>query len=157
MGIIGLLGSVILAVFMIIVFIKWYKNMSRREKDRFSAVSSLPTIVYRKWYAAVVPVFGILGAVLFNLISLSDTQRGVFDNIVYSPFETTCIFAGIGFYMTSVLAAGVLFVLRLTSYGNNKNAAVLIIFSVPIGMALFPIYYIYNLVCAIAKKRTVLN
>ena len=130
--------------------------MRCEEKKRFE-ISAIPTSVYRKWYAMAVPLFGFGGAVLFNLLSLSDSQRGIFNNILYSQFEATCIFAFIGFYMMSVLLAGVLFVLRLVVYNCTKEAAMLFIFSIPIGMVMFPIYYIYNLICVITKKRTLLS
>lgn len=156
MSISGSFVSVIMLAVMVIAVSRSYGKMRGREMREIKKISKIPTVVYRKWYAAIVPMCGIFGSVLFNLISLSDPQRGTFDGVVFSEFQTICIFSAIGFYMLCVLASGVLFVLRLMVYGNEKNNLAFIL-SIPVGIALFPIYYIYNGVCLIIKKRTVMK
>ncbi len=155
-SLIGLFGPIITIILMVIIIFKSYKNMRSKEKVIFTNVSKIPTIMYRKWYAIIIPISGLLGALLFNILSLSDPQRGIFDNIRYSSIETLCIFAIIGIYIISVLLTGILFVLRLIVY-NNEKMLILFVFSIPIGLVLFPVYYIYNFVCLITKKRTTLN
>ena len=149
--------SFIILAFMVVVISGSYNKMRCEEISKIKNISKMPTIFYRKWYAKTIPICGVVGAVLYNVISLSDPQRGTFDGVKFSEFQTICIFAAIGFYMISVLVSGVLFVLRLIVYGNEKNNLAFFILSIPVGIALFPIYYIYNAICLITKKRTVIK
>ena len=153
----GSFVSVIMFAVMFFVVSDSYRKMRGREMSKIKKITKLPTVVYRKWYAAIVPVCGLFGAVLYNIISLSDPQRGNFDGVVLTEFQTVCIFSAIGFYMLCVLASGVLFVIRLIVYGNEKSNVAFFILVIPVGIALFPIYYIYNGVCLIIKKRTVMK
>lgn len=134
-----------------------YSKMRGKEMSMIKKITKIPTVVYRKWYAAVIPLCGLFGSVFFNVISMSDPQRGNFDGVVFTGFQTACIFAAIGFYMMCILASGVLFVIRLIVYGGEKSNPAFFILTIPVGIALFPIYYIYNCICLILGKRTVMK
>lgn len=134
-----------------------YSKMRSNEMNKIKKITKIPTAVYRKWYTVVIPLCGLFGSVFFNVISISDPQRGNFDGVVYTEFQTVLIFAAIGFYMMCILASGVLFVMRLIVYGGEKSNPAFFIFTVPVGLALFPIYYIYNGICLILRKRTVMK
>lgn len=157
MSISGSFVSVIMLAVMFFVISGSYRKMRGREMRNIKKITKIPTVVYRKWYAAIIPVCGLFGAIFYNIISLSDPQRGNFDGVVFTEFQTVCIFSAIGFYMLCVLVSGVLFVVRLMVYGNEKSNAAFFILAVPVGIALFPIYYIYNGICLIIKKRTVMK
>lgn len=157
MSISGSLATVVMFGLMAAAVSASYRKMRGREMSMIKKITKIPTAVYRKWYAAVIPLCGLFGSVFFNVISMSDPQRGNFDGVVFSELQTTLIFAAIGFYMMCILASGVLFVIRLIVYGGEKSNPAFFILTVPVGLALFPIYYIYNCICLILGKRTVMK
>lgn len=153
-SIFAVFGPILLLILIAGVLIKSYKYIHHKEIISAENISSIPTSIYRKWYALIIPASGVLGGVLFNFLSLSDPQRNFLGDKEYSSFSTICIFACIGFYITVVSVTGTLFVLRLYIYSKRNDALLLLFFSVFIGIVLFPVYYVYNLICICTKKRT---
>lgn len=148
MSILASLGSIVIFFFTIYLIYKSYKKM--RSKENEISVNTKPTLVYRKWYAVCVPMCGISGAVLFNLLTFSDAERDGFEGI--SVLGSSCLFSAIGFYMTCVAVTGVFFVLRRMVY-NKEKMLLLFVFSIPIGIVLFPVYYVYSLIIFLLESK----